>query len=279
MNKQDSGFHWTDVPAFFKSRLFRYTLLRLFIFFALLWILQTLALDLYTNHGQRLRLGNYTGLPLEKAGKQAYAKGFEIIVSDSVFLTGKPGGYVITQVPKPGSFVKRGRKVYVTVTRFGSEEVDSEVLFSSYGKKYQHKKAELFNLYELKSRIKATEYDPGPAGHILKVYFKDRLLVDKNTQEAGVMIPKGETLDFVVSASTGGTVEIPELVCRSYSEALFELDAASLVPGNVDLTEESANKDSMFVVRQNPPFHRGSTIPMGQAVDITLSVSLPDGCR
>jgi len=57
------------------------------------------------------------------------------------------------------------------------------------------------------------------------------------------------------------------------------LDAANLVVGDVANNEESASKDSLFVVRQNPPFQRGATIPMGQAVDITLSISLPDGCR
>lgn len=278
MNKTGSTFSFREIPAFLKSRLFRYTLLRLFLFLILLWIIQTLILQIYTNHGQRLKLGNFVGLLIDKAHKNAYSKGFEIVVTDSIHMIGKPGGMVLSQVPKAGSYVKRGRKVYVTLTRFNADQISSEVLISCYGKKYQHKKAELFNLYELKSKIRSTEYDPGPAGHILKVYYKDELIVDKSMQNEGIMIPKGETLEFVVSSESGGTVEIPNLICKNFLEAQFELDAAGLKLGQVEVDSEITDRDSSYVVKQFPLSKQGATIRMGEAIDLIISKNKPSDC-
>lgn len=87
-----------------------YTLIRMGIFLLLIWLLNSLLLNLYTNHGQKLRLTNFVGQPLFKARKMAASRDYELVILDSVHLIGKPGGYVLNQVPKPNSFVKEGEK-------------------------------------------------------------------------------------------------------------------------------------------------------------------------
>ncbi|MBK7232347.1 MAG: PASTA domain-containing protein [Saprospiraceae bacterium] len=276
--KLKESFQIVDIFAFFKSRLFRYTLLRLLLFILVLWLVISLALKIYTNHGQKLKLSNYTNLPVKKVEQLVYAHGFELVITDSVHMPGRPGGMVTSQVPPANSYVKRGRKIYVTVSRFNADIIESDVLFSSYGKKFEHKRTELFNLFGLKSKLRSAEYDPGPPGHILKIYYRDQLIVDKNIQTSGIKISKGDTLEMIVSSLTGGSLEIPDLRCKDYSEALFLLDAAGLKLGEISMNGEIANTDSSFVVDQYPAFKSGALIQMGEKIDLTISATKGDDC-
>ncbi|MBK9270751.1 MAG: PASTA domain-containing protein [Saprospiraceae bacterium] len=277
-HKSKDSFSFSDLFAFFKSRLFRYTLLRMFVFLIILWTLTSFGLKIYTNHGQRVKLSSFTGVKIEKVEKLAYAQGFEIVIADSIHLSGVEGGVVQSQVPPAGSLVKRGRKIYLTTSRYNPDKVDSEVLFSSYGKKYEHKKAELYNLYALKSKLIAAEYDPGPPGHILKIYYKGELVVDKNVQKAGIQIAKGDTLDMIVSSLSGGSIDIPDLVCKDYTEVLFILDAAGLKIGEVNHLEDDVFLDSAIVTSQTPAFHPGQQIKMGEKINISISNARPENC-
>lgn len=248
------------------------------MFILVLWLVISLALKIYTNHGQKLKLSNYTNLPVKKVEQLVYAHGFELVITDSVHMPGRPGGMVTSQVPPANSYVKRGRKIYVTVSRFNADIIESDVLFSSYGKKFEHKRTELFNLFGLKSKLRSAEYDPGPPGHILKIYYRDQLIVDKNIQTSGIKISKGDTLEMIVSSLTGGSLEIPDLRCKDYSEALFLLDAAGLKLGEISMNGEIANTDSSFVVDQYPAFKSGALIQMGEKIDLTISATKGDDC-
>lgn len=71
--------------------------------------------------------------------KHAEPRGYEIVVSDSLYVKGKPGEIIISQIPVPGSQVKRGRKIYVTLTKFQAESFQSDLLPVLYGKNMNSK--------------------------------------------------------------------------------------------------------------------------------------------
>lgn len=280
MKDQDnSTFRFADLGLFLRSKLFRFSLIRIGIFLLLLWTAHSFILNFYTNHGQKLKLGKYVGIPLNEAIKHADPRGFEIIVTDSIHLIGKRGGVVISQIPKPGSLVKRGRKIYVSITRFNPDLIDSEELIGLYGKKFEHKRAELEALFQLKTKILGAEYDPGPTGHILKVLYHGELILDSKTQNKDIKISKGDTLQIIISKQRDGEIEIPNLKCKTLAEVRFELEASQLQLGEINYDGEVAEPEDAFVTGQNPPFKSGNLIKLGDKISITLQQNKPQDCE
>lgn len=80
------------------------------IFFTFRWI------DNYTEHGIAIKVVDVTGMQEEEA-IQALSKHDLIgITSDHIFVKGVPAGEVISQRPAGNAKVKRGRKIYLTVS-------------------------------------------------------------------------------------------------------------------------------------------------------------------
>lgn len=75
-------------------------------------------LGLYTHHGEKIPISGLNGLQVELAKRQAEEDGFEVVVTDSVFIVGQKGGIVLAQNPEKGTFAKEGRKIYVTLSKY-----------------------------------------------------------------------------------------------------------------------------------------------------------------
>lgn len=80
------------------------------VFITFRWI------DNYTEHGIAIKVVDVTGMQEEEA-IQALSKHDLIgITSDHIFVKGVPAGEVISQRPAGNAKVKRGRKIYLTVS-------------------------------------------------------------------------------------------------------------------------------------------------------------------
>ncbi|MEI2695822.1 MAG: PASTA domain-containing protein [Saprospiraceae bacterium] len=279
MSKDSPQFKLSELPAFLKSKLLLHTLIRLFFVVIILWIIQAFFLNLYTNHGQKLTLQKYIGVSLANAKKHAEPRGYEIIVTDSLYIKGRPGGLIVSQIPVPGSQVKRGRKIYVTLTKFQAESFQSELLPVLYGKKYEFKRTELFNLFELNSKIKGVKFDPGPENHILEVYYHNQLLINGSERKTDVTIAKGDTLEFVISTKVGGEVPIPNLICQTLSEAKFLLSSSKLELGTIVEEGEITDPETAYIIKQIPEAQDGQTIELGSSFKITIVQIKPDHCN
>ncbi|MFQ6618088.1 MAG: PASTA domain-containing protein [Fidelibacterota bacterium] len=73
-------------------------------------------MPLYTHHGQVLDLPDVTELKFEEARYILESKGFRAMKGDEKYSSYYPPGVVIDQNPPPYSTVKRGRRVYLTVS-------------------------------------------------------------------------------------------------------------------------------------------------------------------
>jgi len=276
---RNDKFSLVDLWGFIKSRLLTYTLIRMGIFLLLIWLLNSLLLNLYTNHGQKLRLTNFVGQPLFKARKMAASRDYELVILDSVHLIGKPGGYVLNQVPKPNSFVKRGRKVYITISRFKADEILSDNIPNLYGEKYDFKKQEFESLYHIKLMIAETRYDPGPSGHILEASYHGMLLANEENKAKGLSLSKGDTVLVVISVDRGGEIDVPQLRCKTLGEAKLELSAMKIELGNINQEGDIEDQDNAYIIRQEPTYEKGKKIKMGSSVQLTISQTYPDDCE
>ncbi|MCC6753461.1 MAG: PASTA domain-containing protein [Saprospiraceae bacterium] len=277
MDRKAEGFKLSDLPAFFKSRLLLHTLVRFLLVLAILWMLHAIALRIYTHHGQRLRMPNYAGVSLDKAQVHAKGRDFKLVVNDSLFVKGKPGGLILSQVPAKGSLVKEGRTVYLTLTRHRPDQFLSGDLPVLYGKRFDFKSRELFNRFEIVSRIVRMDYDPGPEQHILQVHYKGTPLADAERKEDNIPIFLGDTLDFVVSTQEGGHVEIPDLLCNTMAEAQFLLATYKLALDQWESDDALEEPESAFVVSQQPA--AGERVALGTVVKLKLQREKPDFCE
>lgn len=79
------------------------------IYGTLLW------LDSYTRHNQAVVIPDVKGLTIEKAEPLLAEKGIRYNIIDSVFSKDVSPGAIVELVPEPGSKVKEGRIVFVTI--------------------------------------------------------------------------------------------------------------------------------------------------------------------
>jgi len=84
------------------------------IVFAL--IMDNIVMPLYVRHGREMELPDVTELPFNEAAEILHSKGFEVIKENEKFDPNHPEGVVLMQIPAPFSTVKKGRRVYLTVS-------------------------------------------------------------------------------------------------------------------------------------------------------------------
>jgi len=235
-------------------------------------------LRMYTNHGQKLELKDYTGTHIDRASEHAEKNTFQMIVNDSIHRVGQPGGMIIAQNPAGGSLVKEDRKIYVDITKYTADEIALESLSPMYGRNYKSKAEELRNL-EIKSEIKGYRHDPGTPGHILQVWYDGSLIDGQNGRKRGVKIKKGGTLSFVLSEIGGGQTEVPNLVCRPYGQLSFLLKNHKLRLGSVVKVGAITDMNSAYIISQSPDYTEGKMIQMGSEVQVEIQQEEPESCK
>jgi len=269
-----SSTSWID---FLKSSYFLKNLAKVVGLLIVFFLLVSFLLKQFTNHGEAIVMPDFIGEFLETSQEKAKKHNFNLVLSDSVFIVGEPGGKIINQNPQPGSKVKRKRSVYLTVTKAKADEIPASRLPVLYGKSYERKSRELKNGFEIFTRIADYKYDPGPENYILAVIYRGDTIVSEKIKEEQMMIERGSTLDFILSKSSGGAIDMPNMVCKSFEEAVFL--ARTL---NIKLVDESEyvgpDKGSSFIYRQLPEFSPEAKILIGDTLMVFLQFEKPPFC-
>ena len=219
----------------------------------------------YTHHGQKIELPTFEGLNIEEAALLAKKNNFELIVDDSVHIVGKSGGEILNQNPISRSYVKKGRKIYITTTKYHADVFKSENLPVLYGKKYTLKKKELESHFNIKVKIRGYLYDPGPADHILEVYYKDKLIVSPKGRNKTVSISKGDVLECMLSKQSGGRIVVPDLRCEMYDAGKFFIESIKLKMAISQKAPDVFELGSAYISSQEPA--AGSKVTMGSIVN------------
>lgn len=235
------------------------------------------SLGVYTNHGQKLELPNYIDKHVSFAKKDANDKGFQILVNDSIHKVGVKGGQILIQNPKPLSFVKENRKVYVTTSKYIPDNFKSEYLGRIYGSPFYMKEKDL-RRQDIYSNIIDRQHDRGEPDMILGAFYKGKSLLTVNNETVkNINIPKGETIDFILSTNQGGETSLPDLTCQTVSGARFILSRSKL---NINIIEEGEIDDlsDSYIIRQDPSLNDMINIPMGETITVYVSKTKPAIC-
>lgn len=224
-----------------------------------------LFLNVVTKHNQELIVPDLSNLTVEEARAVAEQEQMRIDVTDSVFVRRMKRGAVYRQNPVPGSKVKSGRRISLTINAVNAKEITMPDLVG-----YSTRQAKV----ELLSR-----------GLVLGklIYVQDmatnnvlRQLQGNREIEPGVMVESGTVIDLVVGLNSLDNVTyVPYLAGLRNLSAVEAIHDHSLNIGSMTFDETVKDYDDSLnavVYRQVPEACDTISVNMGDNVDIFLTL-------
>lgn len=265
--------YWDEFRLFATSMFFLKNFSAMIGVIVVISILIFLWMKCYTNHGQSVQVQDYTNLTLKDATAKARSRSFRVEVIDSLWREGAEPGIVLEQTPKPFSRVKEKRTIYLTITKTVAEEVLLPTLVGNYD--YNQYRRKLLNK-GLNATVKERVFDNKQAANtILYFYFKGEKITEGDVKN-GVRIPKGSTLEFVITERGGGIIEIPDFTCMQLSAAEFLIATLNLNIGAIKADVTVSDQAAAYVYNQRP--EPGQSIRVGEQVDLYITREPPLGC-
>ena len=222
-------------------------------------------LNLVTKHNQELNVPDLSNLTVEEADVVAADAQMRIDVTDSVFVRRMKRGAVYRQNPVPGSKVKSGRRIALTINAVNAKEITMPNLIG-----YSTRQAKV----ELLSR-----------GLVLGklIYVQDmatnnvlRQLRGFKEIEPGTMVESGTVINLVVGLnSTDNVTFVPYLGGLRNMSAVEAVHDHSLNVGELVFDETVKDyEDSLnaVVYRQVPEACDTIAVGMGESVSLYLTL-------
>ncbi len=225
-------------------------------------------LGIITKHGAYLTVPAVVKLPVAQAVKLLESRGFEVIISDSVYTDNAKMGIVLKQFPEENSTVKVNRQVLLTVNRSTLPLLDMPAL---KGKSLAYamdilKRSHLV----LGDTTFRTDY---MIGAVLEQHYNG------NSIEPGAKIQWGSKVDLVIASGLSNeNIPVPQLEGLTFSEAKSILEQNGILVGAVIADNDVRDTLNAFVYWQNPPrFSEDKQlryIRPGQIMDVRISAIL-----
>lgn len=213
-------------------------------------------LRLYARQGQEYELPDVVGLKIETLEHDNPLE-LDVVVMDSIFRPGEEGGLILTQDPKAGTMVKKGRKLYVTMTAYTPEDA---VLPELAGLTVRQAVNELSACGLSVGKLKFVE-DPYK-NNVIDQTCKGKAIY------AGQQIERGSVVDLVVGLGDGsGRSIVPFAIGKTRERARRDILAASLNVGSEHFGGVR-NKNTAVVFRQEPDYTGVSKYPYGTSVEL-----------
>jgi beta-lactam-binding protein with PASTA domain len=148
-------------------------------------------MESYTRHGQYISVPDVSGMYEDEAGQALAAAGLKYEVSDYKYDKELVEGGVIEQNPKPGAYVKEGRKIYLTLNS-GKEPVKAVPDLADNSSL----RAAESQLLAAGFKLTETEYIDGDLDWVYEIRYQGKEI------KAGTEIPVGSVLTIVAGNGT-----------------------------------------------------------------------------
>lgn len=240
-------------------------LLLAFVIVALLVTGAYFLLTVVTMHGEEISVPDFSNLTEVEASELASLNNMRVEVTDSVFVKRMRRGTVYRQNPSPGSKVKKGRRILLTINAVNPKEITMPDLV---GHSMRQAKAELLSRGLILGKL---------------IYVHDiatnnvlRQLHGNREVEPGSMIESESVIDLVVGLnSMDETTYVPYLPGLKYLSAVEAVHDHSLNIGNVtfdDTVKDYEDSLNAVVFDQLPMPSDTIAVKMGDQVDICLTL-------
>lgn len=224
-------------------------------FVLILWLTLKF-LNLYTFHGQSIEVPDLNGLTYEEVENNEEYEHYRFEIVDSIYDNTKTAGSIVSQLPLPGSHVKKGRKVYLTIISMLPEKTILPLLIDFTARQA------IAILESHGLRVGRIEYVPDVGKTVLRAKHNGKVI------SWGAEINKGEKIDLIIGKGKGeGKVYIPNLVGEDRDDAIRIINEAGLNLG----AEMFANEDdtiNVFVRKQNPGYNKDRELNLGETIDL-----------
>src|SRR5574344_860019 len=206
---------------FVKIKTFVKHLVLIILSFLLLIFIISLLLKVYTRQGQEYIVPKIEGKLLQNVENSDDVDNFDIVVIDSIYKEGVAYGTILSQAPAPGSRVKSGRKICITIASFSGEIVQMPNC------KDKSLKSSVQALVDAGLRVGTIMYR---VGEISNIVVEQRY--KGTTIQAGKDIQSGQAIDLVVEvSSTTASVKMPDILGKTEQDAEVLLWKAGLNVG------------------------------------------------
>jgi len=228
------------------------TIFIVFVFATLLF--DQVLMPWYTKHGEALAVPNTLAKRYEEAKEMLEKQGLEVIKAGEIHDSRLPFGYVVDQNPRPNRLVKKGRRVYLTISA-GEREIQVPNLIGL---------SETNAIERLKSfglRIGDIEYE----------YVPDELadVVIEQSKPAHSLIRSSEPIDITVSlGEPTEKVTVPSLFGKTLETARREIQKAGLKVGEITYKVNN-NFLPNTVLNQTP--EPGDDVKFGDKIDLMVT--------
>lgn len=264
-----------EIFLFLSSKIFLKNLAGMIAVIAGILALSFFWMSSYTHHGESLQVPSYLNMNIEDVIQQAQKQNLRVVVNDSIWSADKPAGTILEQSPKPLSRVKEKRTIYLTITKFQAED---KLLPTLAGNDNYNYYARRLKQLKINLKIRSKQFSNKlEENTILHLYVNDEKVTARNLKD-GVKVPQGAMVEAVVTTRGGGRVNLPNLVCKKYSEAAFLVEGSELRVSVIkDGTVQSL--DNAYVWKQKPAYSNGKTMGVGATVDVYVTKRPPAECN
>lgn len=222
-------------------------------------------LNVATQHNKELSVPDLANMSVEEAQQVAEQAGMRIDVTDSAFVKRMKRGAVYRQNPAPGSKVKKGRRIALTINAVNPRQITMPDLI---GYSTRQAKAELLSRGLVLGKL---------------IYVQDmatnnvlRQLHNNLEIEPGSMVESEAVIDLVVGLNSRDNVTfVPYLAGLRNLSAVEAIHDHSLNLGRMRFDETVKNyEDSLnaVVYKQVPQASDSVSVKMGSNVDMYLTL-------
>lgn len=230
--------------AYLKSRKFLINLLLIIGVYLSLFLILIISLNVITQHYKDpVKVPDFTNYSVARAKHILKNKDLEGVIFDSVYRADLRSGMIIDQHPKPDAKVKRGRKVYFTISASSPEKIPMPNLIGITLREAEAKLAaaglRLGNISE--------RYDMAVNAVLDMTVYGERL-------RAGDTVKKDTPVDLVIGTNQSGDYyPVPNLIGLNAEDADLrsaELDFRTLpIPDDPDII---SGELPIYVYKQDP---------------------------
>ena len=239
-------------------------ILGIFIALLALIISSSIFLKVITHHGNKIEVPDFTNMTMSEAKYNAGINNIKVVVIDSVYVRRMKKGAVYSQNPKPGSTVKKGRRIRLTINSITPKKI---IMPNLVGVSMRQAHAELLsrglNLGQL-------------------IYVNDiatnnviRQLYNNKEIKPGMYINSGSNIDLVVGLNNfDNTTNVPDVIGMKYMRAVSAVHDYSLNVSRLVFDSSVRNyADSLdaVVYKQGPV---ASEIPVIMGSDVSLYLTV-----
>lgn len=251
---------------FTKALLYNF-LVAIAIVIILLLVVQ-MGLKNYTRHNESITVRDLRGMTFDQVQTVLSDNNLDWEIMDSVFDMNKPPLSIVDQNPKPGSKVKQGRTIYLTINATKAPTTEIPDLIGRSSLKYAKMQLESYGL-----KVGEPIYKPDP--HLNAVIG---MLVDGKPVTKKTKFPKGTVVTLILGDGLGNSrMSVPYLIGLRYEEAEFKLKGYSLNVGSSIVDDGVTDTAGAYIYKQVPEYGGGNTIRIGESIDLFLSREQPEG--